>query len=37
MVGPRTNAVDWLDHAQVGYVAIAASEEVFTRSVACGR
>lgn len=37
MVGPRANAVDWLDHAQVGHMAVAASEEVFTRSVACGR
>ena len=36
MVGPRTNTVDWLDHTQIGHVAVAAAEEVLTRRVARG-
>lgn len=37
MVGPRTNAVDWLDHSQIGHMAVAASEVVFTRGIARSR
>lgn len=37
MVGPRANAVDWLDHTQIRHVAVAAAKEVLTGGVARSR